>query len=291
MPSLPPVTFSAGGGDADGAALDPDARPAARDHDVAQVGVLARRPRPRSGALDRGPGQRHAVGGLLDHHAPAAAGDPQLVEVDLGAAGVGEHADRLVGRGEVGDHGLVSPATRSPPAPSAGVTMPVIRGACWLTTATPNRPLPVVVMPVIGRSVLSPVTSTPLSPLRSALMPISVVPLSPRSTRPLGRRLGDRQTLQPDPVRPVELDAGAVAQQRGAHHRAGAVDAERTPGRSSGSMAGVPRSLNVASVASIWPLLETTTNGRPGPTASGWPEAGSNELTVTSCTRSLPLPV
>ncbi len=63
-----------------------------------------------------------------------------------------------------------------------------------------------------------------------------------------------------------------------------------TPARSSGS-SGVPRSANVASAASIWPLLETTMNGRPGPTGIGWLEAGSNELMVTSCTRSLPLPV
>ena len=41
-----------------------------------------------------------------------------------------------------------------------------------------------VVIPVIGRSVTPPVTSTPLSPLRSALTPDNTVARSPRSTIP-----------------------------------------------------------------------------------------------------------
>ena len=120
--------------------------------------------------------------------------------------------------------------TRRPPAPSPVVTMPLIRGLACLTTATPKPPLPAVEMPVIGRSVLSPVTRTPLAPLRSALMPTRLGALVAAQHQPVGRRLADGDGLQLDRAGAVELEPGAVAQQRGAHHRAGAVDAEQHAG-------------------------------------------------------------
>ena len=88
--------------------------------------------------------------------------------------------------------GLVSPDSCSPPYPSAWVTIPLICGACWLTTATPNLALPVVVMPVIGRVELGPLTCTPLSPLRSARTPDQRGALVALQDQALGRRVGRR---------------------------------------------------------------------------------------------------
>jgi hypothetical protein len=150
--------------------------------------------------------------------------------------------------------------------------------------------LPVVAIPVIGRCWLSPVTITPLAPLRSALMPASVVPLSPRSTRPsvVDSRTETASSLMlvdRSSIRPMLLRCNVVRTIEPA-----LLMPNSTPGRPPGS-AGVPRSVIVESTASNWPLLDTTMNGRPGPTCMDCPDVESKELTVAPRSRSFPLPV
>jgi hypothetical protein len=64
-----------------------------------------------------------------------------------------------------------------------------------------------------------------------------------------------------------------------------------TPVRLSGSLGNVPRSLNVASLASSRPPPATTMKGRPAAGAIASFVSGSTEVTVTSRAVSRPLPV
>ena len=185
----------------------------------------------------------------------------------------------------------VAPDSRRPPTPSSCVTMPVICGAFWASTAIPNRPLPCVVMPVTGRVELGPLTTTPLPALRSARTPAIVVPWSPRSTRPSPTESVTVTPSRPTPDDPLSWSPVLL--------RANVVRTtvpvlpalNPRPARDSGSVACVPRSLTVESAMSRGPFGATAMNGRPEPGATGCCVAASTEVTVTPWIASRPLPV
>ena len=141
-----------------------------------------------------------------------APADPHPVQRELAAADVGVDADRVVGGGEVAHATSVDQLTRTPPTVLAAVVDAVDLGLVCPSRATPNSLLPDAEIPVIGRSVVGPVTSTPLPPLSSALIPTSVVPRSPRSTRPSAADSRTVTASSRDAGGAVDLEPDAVAQ-------------------------------------------------------------------------------
>ena len=101
-----------GGVDADRAALDPDSGAGVLDPDIGDRRPACRRCRRPPRRSPRSPSPRR-VTPVTD----LSTTTPRWLlvirswsSVDLGGAGVGEHADRLVGGGDVGDSGLLRAA-------------------------------------------------------------------------------------------------------------------------------------------------------------------------------------
>ena len=116
-----------------------------------------------------------------------------------------------------------------------------------------------VVMSWISRAELSPVTVTPLPPLRSALMSVIVVPMSPCRSRPSDH---DSVAVTPSSLMFFDFDSSAPVVLRSSCVRTSApVESvlKEMPGSPLSVPVGwTPRSLRVASVASKRPREETT---------------------------------
>ena len=212
--------------------------------------------------------------------------------VTLAAADVGQHADRLVDRGEVGHHrAVVAGQLQATDPVGLGDHARDLRGLLAhhrqpeLAVAggadagdRPRRARPADLHPVVA-------VALGAHPDQGG----ALVALQHQAVR---RRLGDREALQPHAGRAVEPHAGAVAQHGGAHQRSGAAGAEREA-RTVLRIGGRGAEIAEGRVRGVQPAgrRPRARTAGPGPAATGCPDAGSTEVTVTSCTFSRPLPV